>query len=208
MFLHSVPGLCVTELHAKSSLPFLNKQHIQTKETLLTFSPFPPPHTHTCIVSAHEALSVVFWSRFPSLSTHKAWERHKEEADVGLRGSLELFWPVKVKETWHATCMQRFLLVLLVLTFTYVELHPRDNGTEEGGVLLLPNSCRLVEPLVTDGASGCPLILMLWQTGYATRIKTGFMSCHNTEPLKYEWMNQMFLKFDIKACVLLCGTVD
>lgn len=45
----------------------------------------------------------MFVSRFPSLSTHKAWERHNEEADVGARVSLELFWQVKVTEIWHAT---------------------------------------------------------------------------------------------------------
>lgn len=57
-------------------------------------------HTHRdrCTLSACDALSVMFLSRFPSLSTHKAWERHSEEADVGARGSLELFWQAKVTE--------------------------------------------------------------------------------------------------------------
>lgn len=93
---------CATEIHGEPSLPFPNKQPIQTKE-------IPPPplpshtHTHSYMLLASEALSALFSSRFPSLSTHKAWERHEEEADVGARGSLELFWRVKVTETWHAT---------------------------------------------------------------------------------------------------------
>lgn len=66
-------------------------------------SPLSTTYTRSHTISAHEALSTMFWSRFPSLSTHKAWERHKEEADVGARDSLELFWLVKVTEMWQAT---------------------------------------------------------------------------------------------------------
>lgn len=104
MFVHLVPGLgleCATEIHSKPSSPSPNKQPIQTKEILFTFTHPPHPTSHTLL--AYEALSVMFLSRFPSLSIHKAWERHKEEADTGARGSLELFWPVKVTEMWHAT---------------------------------------------------------------------------------------------------------
>ena len=96
MFLHPVPGL-MCHWHAQWSLPHLLQINSPSKQRKYC------SHTHSYTRSAREALSTMFLSRFPSLSTHKAWERHKEEADAGARGSLELFWRVKVKEMRHAT---------------------------------------------------------------------------------------------------------
>lgn len=77
-------------------------------------------HTHSHTLWAYEALFAVFLSRFPSLSTRKAWERRKEEADAETRDSLELFWPVKVTEAWHATwakiSCRSFLKLIWVLS--------------------------------------------------------------------------------------------
>lgn len=80
MFFHLVPGLVC---HSKDSSSFPNKQLVQTQEILFTFTPFPPPCTHTHLYTL-SALSMMFLSRFPSLSTHKAWERHK--GGSGCRG--------------------------------------------------------------------------------------------------------------------------
>lgn len=82
------------DILSKSSCTYPNKQPVQTKEIAHKFSPITAItriHTH------YDALSVMVLSRFPPLST-QAWERQNEETDIGARGSLELFWQVKVTE--------------------------------------------------------------------------------------------------------------
>lgn len=75
----------------------------------------------------------MFLSRFPSLSTHKAWEGHSKEADVGARGSLELFWQSKGHGSMTRYLSRIFFPELLVLILSNVRLHfHQDNGRQEG----------------------------------------------------------------------------
>lgn len=79
----------------------------------------------------------MFLSRFPSLSSHKAWERHKEEADVGPRGSLGLFWQSKGHRSMTHYLSRIFLAGAPCAYFElYVKLHWAGQWRAGGGYCL------------------------------------------------------------------------